>query len=419
MRFLVGFAFVLLVALGASLARESHDRPLAEPMPTSQPTSEPTSPVGGSDAPEATAQPTDSPTSPPVSTPQGPTHLTMVFTGEVLSHGAVIRQADADAPGPAYDYVPMFAKVAPLLEAADFAVCHVETPISSDNTNLSGYPVFNAPRELAAGLAASGYDGCSTASNHSMDKGPSGIVSTLNQLEAAGIPWAGMARSAEEAAKPTLYDVGGVTVGHLSYTYGLNGYVLPADKPYLVDVTQVDTVLADAAAAKAAGADIVILSIQWGAEYQHDPTELQIEQANAFLASPDIDLIVGAHVHVIQPVDVVNGKWVAYGVGNFLSNQSTEAGLPDASQNGIMLFVEITGTEADGYKVSNLSFVPTRVDRTDYTIVPLPVALADPNLDPAVRARYEAVVASTTEVVNRRGAGLSITDIAALEAAAG
>ena len=332
---------------------------------------------------------------------------TLAFSGEVLSHGAVIRQAEANGRGRFdHDYRPMFAEVRPLLEAADFAVCHLETPVSETNEGLAGYPVFNAPRDLPAGLVASGYDACSTASNHSMDRGAAGVRSTLRVMADAGLPQTGMARSERERDRPALYDIGELTIGHLSYTYGLNGFRLPADEPYLVNVTTVDRVLADARAAKDAGADLVILSIQWGNEYQVEPSATQVRQAERFLRSDAIDAIVGAHVHVVQPADQINGKFVFYGVGNFLSNQSA-ACCPAASQNGVIAYLDVVGSAQTGWAVGAVSYVPTRVDRTDYTIVPLPVALAGP-LDAGTRALYRRVVDETAQVMTSRGLDIDI-----------
>ena len=368
-------------------------------IPTPPPTPTPT--------PVPTATPVPTPTPTPAPTPSEVT-VTVAFSGEVLSHGPVISQAAADGSDEVpYDYRPMFAEVAPLFDAVDFAVCHVETPVSSDNTSLSGYPIFNAPREMPAGLKASGYDACSTASNHSYDKGASGVESTVAMIEAAGLQQTGMARTAEERDAPALYAIGDLTLGHLSYTYSLNGFALPSDRPYLVNVTTVDRVLADAQAAKEAGADLVVLSIQWGNEYQVNPSQTQVDQATAFLESEWIDFIVGAHVHVVQPVDIINDKVVFYGVGNFLSNQSVNC-CPAASQNGIIVYVDITGSEEMGWAVSGISFTPTRVDRSDYTIVPLPQALASGELDDATAQLYESVVEDTTEVLERRGVDIQI-----------
>ena len=174
-----------------------------------------------------------------------------------------------------------------------------------------------------------------------------------------------------------------------------------------MNVTTVDRVLADAQAAKEAGADLVVLSIQWGNEYQVNPSQTQIDQATAFLESEWVDFIVGAHVHVVQPLDIINDKVVFYGVGNFLSNQSANC-CPAASQNGIIVYVDITGSDEMGWSVSGISFTPTRVDRSDYTIVPLPQALASGDLDESTAQLYESVIAETTEVLERRGAQIQI-----------
>lgn len=407
MRFTGVFTIVVAVALAASYLAVTGDEEAAELAATDIAT--PSPPPAATPIPLATstAVPTAVPT--PEPTP-AQTSFTLAFSGEVLSHGPVINQAAQNGEaGLDYDYRPMFSEVTPLLESADLAVCHVETPISDDNINLSGYPIFNAPREMAQGLKASGYDACSTASNHSYDKGVRGVEATLNVMEEAGLPQTGMARTAEERALPGFYELGDLTIGHLSYTYGLNGFVLPSDQPYLVNVTSIDAVLEDARTARDQGADIVVLSIQWGNEYQVNPSQTQIDQATAFLESPDIDVIIGAHVHVVQPIDTINGKYVFYGIGNFLSNQSA-ACCPAASQNGIIVYLDIEGSEADGWSISGISFVPTRVDRSDYAIVPLPQAMESNTLDDPTRQLYQDVIDGTTEVLTRRGVDIGLRD---------
>ncbi|MEM7286453.1 MAG: CapA family protein [Actinomycetota bacterium] len=335
---------------------------------------------------------------------------TLAFSGEILSHGAVIDRAARNARGDLdHDYRPMFDQVRPLLESADLAICHLETPVSETNVGLAGYPVFNAPRDLPAALVDVGYDGCSTASNHSMDKGTAGVRATLRVMDEAGLPQTGMARSQRLRDRPRLYELGDLTIGHLSYTYGLNGFRLPSDELYLVNVTTVDEVLADAEAAKDAGADLVVLSIQWGNEYQVDPSASQVRQAKRFLTSGLVDAIVGAHVHVVQPVDEIDHKFVFYGVGNFLSNQSA-ACCPAASQNGLIAYLDVVGSEETGWAVGAVSFVPTRVDRSDYTIVPLPQALDAGGLSPSTRSLYRRVIAETDEVVTRLGLDVPVRD---------
>ena len=133
------------------------------------------------------------------------------------------------------------------------------------------------------------------------------------------------------------------------------------------------------------GVDFIILSVQWGNEYQVNPSEAQERLAESLLNSPNIDLIVGSHVHVVQPIGKFNDKYVIYGLGNFLSNQSANC-CPAASQNGVMIYVDIVGTDVEGYKVESLTFEPTRVDRSDYTIVPLSPAVNNEQTGPNLRS---------------------------------
>ncbi len=381
------------------LMSENESKP-TEAVEGETPVSEPTS--------TPTPTPTPNPTPTPTPTPTPPKKATLVFTGDILSHGPVIQRADYNTGSfGTHDYTPMFAQVKPLLEEADLAICHLETPVSSDNLSLSGYPIFNAPQELPENLKEVGYDGCSTASNHSMDKGPSGVRSTITQLEKADLVWAGMARSAEEQQTPALYTTNGILIGHMSYTYGLNGFVLPADEPYLVNVIDEDQILSEAARMKSAGVDFIILSVQWGNEYQVNPSEAQTNLAESLLNSPNIDLIVGSHVHVIQPVGVFNDKYVIYGLGNFLSNQSANC-CPAASQNGVMIYVDIVGTDLEGYKVESLTFEPTRVDRSDFTIVPLSRVVEDEQISSNLRSFYQDVIDETSNVLNQLGGNYQI-----------
>jgi hypothetical protein len=148
------------------------------------------------------------------------------------------------------------------------------------------------------------------------------------------------------------------------------------------------------------------LSIHWGNEYRVDPSATQVNQARRFLQSDAIDVIVGTHAHVVQPLGVINGKYVFYGIGNSLSNQSAQC-CPAASQNGIIAYVEVLGSKDEGWIVDAVSFVPTRVDRSDFTVVPLPQAL-DGDLPAGTRALYRRVIADTTDVLTRLGADIDI-----------
>ena len=275
--------------------------------------------------------------------------------GDFLLHTRVLENASANAGGDGYDFGPHLAEIAPLVGAADLAICHMETPLSIDNSRISDYPIFSVPWEIARDAKAAGFDGCSTASNHSLDVGPSGVFETVTVFEKVGLGQSGMARSPEESALPPIYDAGGVAVGHLSYTYGLNGMPLP--EPWMANLIDVDRILADAAAIRARGAEVVVVSMHWGNEYQHEPSPQQVAQAETLLASPDIDAILGAHVHVVQPIDRIGGKPVVYGMGNSLSNQTDPANRRD----GVVVYLTFTETAPGVFSVPRIAVTPTWV----------------------------------------------------------
>jgi Bacterial capsule synthesis protein PGA_cap len=316
--------------------------------------------------------------------------FTLIASGDVLPHGPVLRQASAYGrrSGQPYDFRPMFADIRPILAAADLAVCHLEVPLSRNGQDISSWPAFNAPPQLAAGLRWAGYDACSTASNHSMDQGPQGVAATLDVLDAAGLDHAGMARDAGEARASTILNVRGLRVGLLSYAYGLNGGPLPRDRPWLVKTIEPGRIVRDASAARAAGARFVVVLLHWGQEYRSPPTQSQRELARRLLAAPEIDLILGHHVHVVQPIQRVGGKWVAYGMGNSLSNQ-TPSCCAAGSQDGVL--VKVTVREHAGrLRVRQLRYLPTWVEHPSFRIRPVLTALAGRSLPAATRRALQA-----------------------------
>jgi poly-gamma-glutamate synthesis protein (capsule biosynthesis protein) len=238
-----------------------------------------------------------------------------------------------------------------------------------------------------------------------------------------------MARTPEENTKATLYTANGVKIAHLAFSYGLNGYTLPPDKPWLVRLINTGKesptdqpytsqyILADAKAARAAGADMVVISLQWGVEYQSKPTPSEVALANELLASPDIDLVVGHHPHVIQPIDKIGEKYVVFGVGNFLSNQApvADASLPAASQDGVIVDVTFTETDVNGvFKTTKVGYTPTWVDRSGYIITPVAAALKDPATSAANKTALQQSWQRTTTAINANGAadkGVAPTDV--------
>ena len=360
----------------------------------------------------ATATPTSTP-QPTTTTPSPlPARFTIAVTGDVLLHMPVTDRAAAYASergSGARDFRPMFDPVRKLLRHADLALCHLETPLSVDGSGLRGYPAFNSAPEIAPALADAGYDGCSTASNHTYDQGGTGVAATLDHLDAARVAHSGSARSDTEDTTPTIYDVDGAYVAHLAYTTFLNG--AHPNEPWminLVDLDHLDQVQADAVAARAAGADFVIVSVHWGVEFGRTPTQLQRRLAEALTAIDGIDVVVGHHAHVVQPVERINGKWVVFGLGNFLSNQQQANCCPVDSEDGIV--VRITVVQRDGrYVARALDYTPTWVDRTTFRILPASVGATDESLDASLRDRLARSRERTAEAVRSSGVNVGET----------
>jgi poly-gamma-glutamate capsule biosynthesis protein CapA/YwtB (metallophosphatase superfamily) len=316
--------------------------------------------------------------------------LTLVASGDVLPHGPVLRRAadDGARAGQRYDFRPMLAELRPLVAGADLALCHLEVPLSRDGRAVASWPSFNAPPELAAALRWAGYDACSTASNHAMDRGAGGVAATLDVLDRAGLRHDGTARDAAEAAASTIVDVRGLRVGLLSYAYGLNSGRLPSGQPWLVNLIDPARIVEDARAARRAGARFVVVLLHWGQENQAAPTPSQRELARRLLAAPEVDLLLGHHVHVVQPIERVGGKWVAYGMGNSLSNQ-TPACCAAGSQDGVLVQVTIA-RDGGAPRVRAVRYVPTWVEHPTFRVRPVPGALADRSLAPQARQALEA-----------------------------
>jgi poly-gamma-glutamate capsule biosynthesis protein CapA/YwtB (metallophosphatase superfamily) len=337
------------------------------------------------------------------SAPASPRHFTVLGAGDILLHSPLWRVAQADAKAAhksGYYFDPIFASANPDISGADLAICHMETPYGKPNGPFTGYPIFEVPPSIATTIHNVGYDSCSTASNHSLDGGEAGIDRTLDALDAAGVKHTGTARSAAEAATPDLLQANGVTVAQLSYAFGFNGLKRPADKPWLANLISVPKILADAQRAKAAGASVVIVSLHFGTEYQHAPNAQQVSVARALLASPDVDLILGCHVHVVQPFQKINGKWVAYGMGNQIANQSFSKPTTD----GVMPRFTFTETSPGTFTVTKAEAIPT-FDYLSGTaeLIDLPTAMAG-HPSSARMAEYKASWARTAKVVDSMGA---------------
>jgi poly-gamma-glutamate capsule biosynthesis protein CapA/YwtB (metallophosphatase superfamily) len=307
----------------------------------------------------------------------------LIHQGGALTAGA--RQDDGS-----HDFYGVLAPVAPMIVSADLAICHLETPVARPGGPYRGYPSFAVQPEIVDALAGAGYDVCSTASNHSLDDGTDGLVRTLDALDAAGIVSTGTYRTRADSVEPRIVDVGGVRVGFVAATFSLNGVPLPARRAWSVDVAAVPDVkgmLAAAARSRAAGAEVVVASLHCCLEYDSDPTEAQVSAVRSLLASPDVDLVLGHHAHVVQPFERINGKWAAYGLGNHIAEHATRGHPTEDS-----VLARFTFTRGDD----------GRFTVTSAEAVPLSIVLAPEQVtvQPADAETTERVAA----VLDRRGA---------------
>ena len=308
-----------------------------------------------------TAEPTTTTTT---TTTEPSLNVTIAAVGDVLMHESIFDSVKDEKSG-SYDFRPVFASVAPYLFGADYAVANLETCLAGPELGYSGYPLMNSPVSLAYGLKMSGIDLVATANNHALDFGWEGLVSTLDTLDRFGMAHVGTYRSAEDRRTPLIVDLQGIKVAFLNYTDWLNGLDPPEEHAgYAVNRLDVDSVAEDVMIARMWGADIVIALLHWGDENERSPNEAQIETARE-LRSRGVDVILGAHPHVVQPIAHVfdfeswrvNDKYVAYSLGNFVSAQRLQY-----QDSGLIAYVHIEKKGQRAY-VTGISYLPVYVQR--------------------------------------------------------
>jgi poly-gamma-glutamate capsule biosynthesis protein CapA/YwtB (metallophosphatase superfamily) len=296
----------------------------------------------------------------PRSVPEQHRQVTVVMSGDLLWHNSVWESAHEDAVRRdlhrRFDFDPMFAAMKPVVQQADIAICHEEVPFAADDQHLSSYPVFAAPPEIAQWIGSMGWDACTTDSNHSIDQGYAGLVRTATLLEHAGVRHVGTFRTPGERRRPVILTTPqGVKVGIVGGTYSLNGFTLPPGRRWAVSMWDAHNLIAQARAAKAAGADIVLVQYHGGDEYSALPNAEQVALVRRLTASPAVDLVFAEHAHVVQPITRVNGKWVVYGMGNMVAQSDPR--YPRAYEG---ITVRFTFREArHGFRVTRAEYLPT------------------------------------------------------------
>lgn len=287
--------------------------------------------------------------------------INMTVTGDVLCHNTNFWDA-YDASTDSYDFSYVFEDIEKYFSSADIAVGTIETSFAGKEAGYSNYPTFNSPEELATDLKELGYDVMAMATNHCLDKGYKGLVSTIEELDKAGIKHIGTYKSEEDSKEILIQDVKGIKMAFLNYTYGTNGIPIPTGKEYSVNLIDKDKIKADIEKAKKLNADVICVNMHWGEEYRQTATPEQEELAD-FLFQNGVDLILGSHTHCLEPMEkrtvtLADGTkkdgFVIYSLGNFMSGQNA-----NYTRQSVILDIQLTKKGKDNsISIDTVKYTP-------------------------------------------------------------
>lgn len=326
------------------------------------------------------------------------TSATIVFAGDAMQHGKQLQMATTDKG--TYDFTASFLPITEWVSAADYAVVNLETPLG--DSDFKGYPEFNAPVAYAESLKKAGFDLFLLANNHALDRRDKGLRRTIALLDSMKVDNIGAYTNAEYRKKkmPFIKNIKGFKVGMLNYTYGTNG--IPIREDVVIDMINNDKMAADIKATRDAGAELVVVNIHWGDEYKLLPPE-SVKRIADFLCKQDVDMVIGGHPHVIQPMEVrtnpTTGKPVllVYSMGNLISNMTT----PVASRGGAMVKTVIERDENGVARFKSAEYmphftVPGKSFKDNYRVVMLPT---DDKVDSDIPSEYRSLARSWLETV--------------------
>ena len=286
-------------------------------------------------------------------------NIKMTVIGDIMCHNSQYKDA---YDGSTYDFSYVFDDIKDYISSADIAVGNLETTFAGKERGYSNYPRFNSPEQLAYNLKDTGIDVLCTANNHSMDTNYSGVVSTLDFLDDAGISHMGTSRTAEEQNQILVKDVNGIKIAFLAFTYGTNGIPVPSANSYCVNLIDKDLILKQLELAKAQEPDLICVNMHWGLEYQNVQNSDQEDWAD-FLFENGVDVILGSHPHVLQPMEkrtvtledgTTKDCFVIYSLGNFISGQTKKN-----TRTSIILNINFTKDGETGKTtIGDVSYVP-------------------------------------------------------------
>ena len=277
--------------------------------------------------------------------------LSLVMVGDALLHGSVYRDAYKNG---VYNFDSHLEYIKPIIQNYDLAFYNQESILGGTALGLSDYPTFNSPQEFGDAMIDAGFNLVSLANNHTMDRGEKAVLNSCEYWKTKDALTAGSYCSKEESEEIKIKEKNGIKYTLLAYTYGTNGISVPSGKEYLVNLYSDEKVKNDIEKVRDK-VDLLMVSMHWGTEYKTEPTEEQKRQAE-YLSSLGVDIIIGTHPHVIEPITYINNTLVIYSLGNFISAQSTNNDYNTMVE--LMTSVDVVKEEKDGQttiKLENLN----------------------------------------------------------------
>ena len=288
------------------------------------------------------------------------TTFTLSAIGDVMCHNTQYMDAYDSNTG-TYDFSYVFDNISSYTKTADICIGNLETSFAGEDRGYSNYPTFNSPDSLADSLKRIGVDVLSTAGNHALDMGFSGLSRTIDVLDKADISHLGTYKTQEDQDKVLIKYVKGVKIAFINYTYGTNGISVPSDKKFCINLIDKALIKKHIETAKNQNADIIVACMHWGTEYQTKQNSEQKELAD-FLFQHGVNVIIGNHPPVIQPMEkrtvtLEDGStrdgFVAYALGNFICDQNAVN-----TRDSIILNLKITKHTDGSITIDNYDYVP-------------------------------------------------------------
>ena len=289
-----------------------------------------------------------------------PVSFSITAIGDVLCHNTQYWDAYNKSTD-TYDFSYVFDDVRDYTQAGDLTIASLETTFAGKDVGYSNFPTFNSPDELATALSDIGVDIISTAGNHALDKGFSGLSRTIDVLDKANISHLGTYKTEEDQKELLIKDVKGVKIAFINYTYGTNGIPIPSGKDFCVNLIDKDLILKQITQAKDQNVDMIVACMHWGTEYKTNSNPEQEELAD-FLFQNGVDVIIGNHPHVLEPMEkrsvtlsdgTVKDCFVIYALGNFTADQRDEI-----TRDSIILNLKFTRNEDKKISIDSYEYIP-------------------------------------------------------------